>query len=263
MAPFLVLLLYPVVILVVARPAAIGLAHRIRVEDAPLQTTRAPLRPGVERMLRMGLRLQATREALQKEFEERDRWLLIGKLLLAATLLFAWMKRYGFSAALLGVFSRSIRASAATGLIAGALLICGKLVFQGLIRRILWAPSALSEHPQSRGPVLIWLITLVVGGTFEEPWRAACLLACREAGWSQLLAVTATSVAFVVAQESGFPARIRTDSFEEVWVFLTGVFLAVLFLDFGTILIPFVASLSYSIANLALVRRAIRPAAAC
>jgi membrane protease YdiL (CAAX protease family) len=235
LAPWLILLLYPTVIFLIVQPRAFRLARARK--------------PGVTGMV-------ALRASLEKELDESGRWLLIGKLLLAAVLLLAWMKWYGFTPEQLGIFSLSVRASFAMGSVAGALLVCGRMVFQGLVHLLPGVPPSHPKHPQSKGPVPIWFLTFIVAAAFEEPWRAFCLLAFVEAGWSQITAVTVTSIAFVHAQRSGFPPRIPGPNFEEVWEFIVGVFLAVLFLRLGTVVVPFVASLAYNMANLAVIRRA-------
>lgn len=233
MAPWLVLLLYPVVNLLIAQPRAFRLARERR--------------PGLMGYL-------ASRELLQQELEDTGRWLLIGKLLFAAVILLAWMKWCGLSVTQLGVFSVPLGLAIPEGLVAGALLVCGRVAFLGLVHRLPFAPQKRPKHPQSKGPVAIWLLTLVVGVAFEEPWRACCLLAFTHSGWSQTFGVTVTSIAFVHAQMSGFPARIPGANFEDIWAFIVGALLGVLFFRSGTVIVPFVASLSYTLTSFALTR---------
>jgi hypothetical protein len=201
--------------------------------------------------------LQRMRHDLERMLEPSGRWFLLGKLLFVGLLLLVWMRIYDFSFAVLGVFQHSFRASIGIGLLAGVLAICGKGVFPSVIRL---APivdlDARRPHPQSKGPVALWLLTFFLGGVVEEPWRAFSLLAWRQEGWGELSAVIATSIGFVIAQESGgFPSRIASTDYERLWQFLMGVFLAILFLRFGTIVIPYVAFLIFNVANFVFIRR--------
>jgi hypothetical protein len=260
MGSLLVLLIYPFIILVVVDPSFFRSARRLKEEL-----------PGWGQAL-------ARYEILVKEFEGSGRWLLIGKFFIAAAFLFVWMKSYDFSVAALGLSSRPTRVSLEMALAAGILLLCGKVVFEPLWMRCvsfvsLWfervrearrgvpargipppAPDP-SQHPLSRGPMLLWVLTFVLGGAFEEPWRAFCLVSAREAGWHSFIAVALSAGAFAFAQETGFPARSTT--YEDVWQFGVGVFLAILFLEFDTVVIPYLAFLVYNIANLMLIRRAV------
>lgn len=235
MQPLFVLLMYPAVIFIVLQPASFRWVYKHRTEK---------------------LSLEFTRKALQAEFEKGGRWLLLGKLFLSAVLLCVWVKWTGFAPALLTTLSGSIPASIGTGLLAGALLVCGKFLFRDLIRRVPFVRPDPSQHPQTRGSILVWVLILVLGAAFEEPWRALCLIAFREAGWSLVLGVILTSGAFVFAHVTGFPGRIPTINYEDSWEFLVGVFLAVLFLKYGNIVVPYVTSVVFSIANFVLLRRA-------
>src|SRR5271163_3813582 len=122
------------------------------------------------------MELVGTRTVLEKELEGSGRWLLIGKLLLAEALLFVWMKHYRFTVEQLGIFSKSLDGSFVTGLVAGGLLVCGGVAFRGLMLRLLGASKGPSPHPQAKGPASAWLLTIIFGAQFEEPWRGFCLL---------------------------------------------------------------------------------------
>jgi hypothetical protein len=226
------LLIYPFVVLIVMPPAAFRRVNASRGET-----------------------LLSKRKAVEREFERGGQWWLPVKSLIAAALLLVWTRKYGFSAADLGVASRPVLASCETGFVGGALLVCARVLFQRLVRLVPHVRSDPSRYPELREPVLVWLILFVLGGAFEESWRAFCLLACRDAGWNLALAVVLSSEAFVFGQTIGLPMRVPIDNFEEVWLFFLGLSLAVLFLVFGTVLVPYVASLVFHAANFFLIRR--------
>jgi len=234
LAQLLVLLMYPAVILLVVQPRAFRI---VRSHGGQL------FRPRV------------SREVLADELEQSGRWLLIAKFGLAGALLLLWIKIYRFPLITLGVSEKVILIGLKAGFLSAGLLTCGKLLFQILIRRVPFVHLDSAKHSQSRGSILLWIATFVLAGLFEEPWRAVSLTTCIDAGWGQILAVSATAAAFVFAQTSGIPSRVSTANYEGTWEFIVGLFLAILFLKFGTIVVPFVASLIYNIVNLLFIRK--------
>jgi membrane protease YdiL (CAAX protease family) len=88
-----------------------------------------------------------------------------------------------------------------------------------------------------------WLSIFVLGGFVEESWRALCIIAFRQNGYSDLTAILITAAAFGIAHVSGLPSRVYAD---DVTVeMLIGLILGVLFTWFANIVAPCLASIIY------------------
>ena len=174
---------------------------------------------------------------------------------LEAIFLYFWAKSQSITQGDVGWgIDRSLRESL-LGIIASALLICGRLVFEALYPRV---RQLLSQHPLARGPAGFWAVVALVGGAVEEPWRAFSLLALQRVNMGTGSAILVTSIAFFFAHLAGIPSRIpgRPSSWG-IWEMALGAFLAWLFLTSNSLIAPFIASVIYHLGNLYLVRRGV------
>lgn len=101
-----------------------------------------------------------------------------------------------------------------------------------------------------RGPITTWLVILASGAFTEEFWRALCILALGQNGYSPTSAVLWPAFAFAVAHVAGLPPRIPGGLENFVPEMGIGVILGVLIMWSGSLLPASLASMSYYTSNL-------------
>jgi membrane protease YdiL (CAAX protease family) len=101
-----------------------------------------------------------------------------------------------------------------------------------------------------RGPIALWLTIFASGALAEEFWRALCILAFHQNGYSAASAVLLLAFAFAEAHVAGLPPRIPGGLENVAPEMGIGVILGVLIIWSGSLLPACLASMAYYTSNL-------------
>lgn len=194
-------------------------------------------------------------EAMRAKLAEDSRFWYFAQLLILVSILFLWVL---FAPTLLNQLfaaTKNVFRHSSEGFVAAAILILARLAYTMLPN---FRKSRLQEHSFASGPLAIWLVTFFIGGAVEEVWRACCILSLRESALPNTISIGGTSVAFAFAHMSGMPGRTVGLREEVLWEFLFGIALGTLFTQLDSLIAPYVASLTFNIFNLWLIRQVAR-----
>jgi Type II CAAX prenyl endopeptidase Rce1-like len=136
------------------------------------------------------------------------------------------------------------------GISGGIILLAFRRIISLLSPR---AASAEMNDYFLQGSVILWVTVFVVGGFVEEYWRAFCVVALQQNGYSGIVANLLSAFAFLLAHLSGLPSRIRPGGAGPEMII--GLTLGGLFIWTGNLVAPCVASIIYFTSNYFQVRR--------
>ncbi|MGA7920495.1 MAG: CPBP family intramembrane glutamic endopeptidase [Candidatus Acidiferrales bacterium] len=103
------------------------------------------------------------------------------------------------------------------------------------------------------GSVILWVTVFVVGGFVEEYWRAFCVVALQQNGYTGIMANLLSAFAFLLAHLSGLSSRIRPGAAGPAMIM--GLIFSGLFIWTGNLVAPCVASIIDFTMNYFQVRR--------
>lgn len=182
------------------------------------------LRHGLE-----GKRLEPMPKEVLEKVDDVRRYARFLMYALILGLLAALLLKASIPAARVGLHLQNWMSNAAVGLVAAILFV----VVQGLVFN---SQPVDIHHPFAyavrRGSPILWVFIFIVGAFSEEFWIAFCLIALRTTGHSVALSVAMTVIVFAAVHYSygfGGAAAVGTK----------GTFSALLFLHYGSLIVPF------------------------
>jgi len=182
--------------------------------------------------------------------EDSRPWYFV-QLSLVASILYFWTLLKPTLPGQLFLATREPLGHAAEGVVWAAILMLFRFAY---VMQPNYRTSSLPEHPFARGPLTFWVLSFVIAGAVEEIWRACCILSL-PSGWpGSVISVGGTSIAFVFAHLSGIPGWITGIREEILWELLFAITLGALFVQSGSLILPFLAGLLFNIFNFCLVR---------
>jgi membrane protease YdiL (CAAX protease family) len=185
---------------------------------------------------------------LRQKLEASGRYLFFVKFLILLAVLLVLGGASAWRIILATPYSRSWLAVVGYGVATGTFMLGGRQL------ALLILKPADNEYLQ-RGSGFLWIAVFVVGGFTEEVWRGFCIVSLQNNGWRLLSVTLLTSLSFTLAHMSGLPSRIAPGAPDSVCEMAMGLMLGGLFLRTGTVIAPFIASVSYFTGDFLLVRR--------
>jgi CAAX prenyl protease-like protein len=191
-----------------------------------------------------------------REVAERNGQLLYYlKYSLIIFILLLWMKAISMPLLILILPHRSWTNVLLAALIGTTWLLICKAAWLRSYPRI---KTGFLNHGSSRVSSGHWQTIFVLGGIAEETWRGFVICSFRPAPQGQLIAVLASSLAFVYGRASGLPSRMLGIREDALWEFFLGIILAMLYVYSGSIVTSCAVNIFVSFGEQYLLRRSTR-----